>query len=764
MFYSTVLASAAIADTSRKDARLREWERLVQEARNELQAIEDAQHHRIASLLQKGESTPSAARSLNEWETLFDSAKQTMDDREALGFLELPGPPLSLLKRLNTSEIQQLMSDPVIARLKESTDCESAYTSERQVLSEKKLKTIAWSVRKLAFRLLESSKKASVDRFGVAVDEHLSQSRRESISTQSQLRPVRSRIDFCTEKLSFLLSRTFDAMDWRHFEPPTSPTYHRMVDDDTLSPNHYLHTALKRFKKFRKNDGSNDQRIQKLLSDVSAILFNSRLPPDINFFNSLITWLVRLKRWTDVRAVIETMRESHIRPNKMTLTLMLRFYAIIKDQTGFDDMTLKMKGMLGGLAIANPNLSRTHSVRWRYMAFERRATWSSQNEMDKWLLRNDEEPGILECRSGSPAGAVWRRSRRVPILREIARMNCMNIYVYGALIDGSLKFDQPKAAMTYYLQMIEDGWNTNIKVLGSILDYCLRLQDWEAGVTVWRQICVLADGASRAALSSMLELCRCKGRHVEFGEVLEYGVRNRVLPPTIWDFPEKIAEESIPDLLRRADVAASSGKLTLKISQSSDLFEHSLELLAYRIAKTALDIAGLDPGLGKSSTSFNIHLRIRKDHKESPRALMHEKKKAALQGLANRVEQDKHYRYLRSQGVESKNTLTPIEPWHERPREHNLSSAKAILWESIPLDFLTPSPAPEGAAIATPSDLHEAAPSTEDFSNDYSVENVESATTATKEDQGPDSGIVSWTANQIQDFPQPSTIRKSCSA
>ncbi|KAL8824097.1 MAG: hypothetical protein Q9191_005299 [Dirinaria sp. TL-2023a] len=752
MFYSTVLASAAVADTSRKDARLREWERLIQEARDELEVIEDKQRGRIELLLQTQQSNTPAARIHNKWGTLFDTAKQTMDDREALGFRELPGPPLNLLKQLNTSEIQELLSDPVIARLKEPTDCESAYALEPQALSDKKIRTIAWSVRKLAFRLLESSEKASVDRLGGALDGNQSQSRKDSLFLHSQLNPIRSQIDLCSEKLCFIRSKKLNEVDWRRFQSPVSPTYRPVVDKDTLSPNHYLHIALKEFKNY---DRSNDQRIQKLLFDISGILLDSRLPPDINFFNNLIIWLTRLKRWVDVRAVIEAMRESHIRPNKMTLTLMLRFYTAIKDKSGFFDMTLRMKGSRGGLAIANPNLSRTHSVKWRYMVFEKHTACLPQSETDKWLLRDYWKSGKLKCRPGEPAGVTSSPRRTVPMLREVARMNCMDSYVYGALIDGALKFDEPKTAMTYYLQMIEDGWDTSIHVLGSFLDYCLRLQDWKAGVVVWRQICGLAEGASRAALSFMLELCRCHGKHVEFGEVLEYGVRNRVLPPTIWDTPEKFVEQPIIQFLRHADVAASSSKLTLKIGRWRNFFEHALEHLAYRIAKIALDIAELDPELGKSSTSFNVYIHIRQMHRDSPRALTHRKKESALQVLANRVEQNKKYRRDRNQQMESKKLFSPIEPWHKKPRKHDSSSARAILWERIPLDSVTtPSPATAIAENTTPSDIHDAAPSAQEPAISHPVSSIEPAP-VTKEKEGCKSDFVPWRAYPIQDTPQP---------
>ena len=727
VFYSTFLASAAIADTSRKDARLQEWEMLIQGAREELQAIEDDQRDRVASLFQRKESDISMPPIPTRWQTVFDLARQKWDDREALGFRNIPGPPLSLLKQLNAGEIEQLMSDPKIARLRERTTCGAEWgrrTTDLTHLSEKKIKTIAWSVRKLSYRLLQSSKEARPR----------PQKRRDSRSIQSRLNPIQSQINLCDEKLFFLRSRKSDEVDWQYFEPPTSPTYHRVMDNVRLSPNHYLRFVLKDFLR----DLSDDQRNQRFLSDVSTILLDSRLPPDIHFFNNLILWLIRIKRWNDVRAVIESMRESHIKPNKLTLSFMLRFYTLANDRYGFEDLTIRMKGLRGGLAIVNPYLRQSHMVKWRHMVTEVFAASQFPDAADKRLPHEDSTTGQARL----PAGETWPSSPGVPILHEGARMNCMNSQTYAQLIDGTLKLIGPRAATRYYLQMAEDGWWATLNLLNCILESCLRLQNWEDGVAVWKQICKLPDSArqgrqsERSILSSMLELCRCHRKYIEFGQVLDHGVRNRVLPPTVWDFPEEIAQQSIPDLSRNADTAPANRNLRFSIFRFRNNLERDLELLAYGIAKTALDIAEL----GGSWSSFNVYVRVRQVHKDSPRALLFEKKNFAFQRLADRVEQDRRFRRDPTVRAELQRPLPPIESGRQK---HDRAVLSSVEWRSIPL---SPSEEPSAAVPGntTGSRLHEADSNAQESPTNDSIETVEPAPATDKDSEPKLEGFFRW--------------------
>lgn len=752
VFYSTILASAAVADSKRKDTRRREWEKLIRQAREELKAIEDQQSSRLARLSPDSGTDIPQSSDTNTWEGLFQWAKQMSNDRGALGLQDVPGPPLSLLQELKTSEIQELLSHSVLASLREPLDGNTE-SQKWGVIPENKDKILAWSVRKLAYRLLKSSMKdnsglstskgeeqgtehgvkytaigqskeglmleneeshnVSSNRIDdslargppsgirrksssgahLEVDEgkiyEISQSRwfnghlqyrcrhfkkqrgkfrrnkgwrwynaddtliskaADKVALFYERNPSKARLDEptlipaiesgdpdlqrliteCIEKVYSLQSESSRHMESQGIEYPTQPLYRNGEDRTTKFVNLFSHRLVKRI---MRSSYGRDRKNQEILSTTAQILLNSQTPPDIRFFNPLIGWLVRNQRWDDVKTVLDSMRECEIKPNRITLNLVLRYYAGTGDRRGFQNITQRMQRLrqrltMGYAMATNNDLGTSQNTVCMGQEAE-----SYQVVMNEWLLSRYSEVESMQCNDGAHVGteALLDSSQWVALMSTRVRMNCMDFDVYRSLIDGVISFNFGlKQLMTYYKQMVQDGWEPNDQLLQRILDYCVRLNNWEAGVAVWNRICCLAEGVSQAAISTMLSLCRSCDMHIAFGKVLDYGVRVGLLPDTVWNDPEKVARGEKECFL---DPNGESTLTENKFRAVESELERPVEHLGYRIASTALDIAGLDLGALESNTGFDVYLKIRKIHTNSPGTLLHWNKKLAFRGL-----------------------------------------------------------------------------------------------------------------------------------
>ncbi|KAL8785041.1 MAG: hypothetical protein Q9195_008801 [Heterodermia aff. obscurata] len=642
LLYSSFLASAAIADVSRKEAKKAEWERLIKEARDELKALQEQQQARLAAVSWPDDAgTEKIYPRPNDWSGLLQWATKERDRRKSLGFQELKGPPMSLLEDASAPEIEELMFDKYIARLNAADKSHLWYTTDgHRPLSIKKVKTLEWSVRKLVHRLILSQ---------LETLETNSEEQSDQAPTNYQLGTfaginsgqLKMKIDRCDRRLSFLKRHSSNTEYWYRFVSPSWPTYSRRCRDDLASAdslNPELHNIFKCV--------TCDIRKEVWLAEVCSVLLFSYVPPDIHTYNLLIIYLVKLKQMADVEIVIESMHESHIRPNEVTLSAMLKFYTINNNKQGFLSLLRRIDGRDGGLSLAHAatEISPIFSERYQVSGRVPRIPVRISEEEEGYYY----ETGGYNFRPlGHQPRAQCHNTRKVV---ERARMAILDKAVYGAMIHGALKFLGPKKAMQYYSQMVSDGWEGGIRELGPILRYHSVRRKWQAGLAVWQEICKLPEGANRAAIECMLWLCRKCQKHILFGQVLDYGVRQELIPPTVWHFTNKIGGGKVTDLLRSADFESSVMSSALPITIARDFFERSLEALGYGIASIALDLADttleaphpLDDNTDDIvSTALRIYFNIRQLHKDSPVSSVHTARQVALQSLAKKSRTDK---------------------------------------------------------------------------------------------------------------------------
>lgn len=634
VFYSSVLASAAIADISRKEVAKTEWEMLIKEARDDLKALEEQQQARLAAIALRDDDTVQTTYSPQDtWHDVFQWAKWETARRKTMGFQGLKGPPLTLLEGLSTSEIEELMLDTYISRLN-STNGKTLWSSDgNRTLSIKKIKTLEWSIRKLVHRLLLSTLQGP----GARQEAHYGEAHVDSQPPpQANLSSdkLREKIDYCEKRLRFLARHTSNKEYWYRFSSPNSPVYSRRAagaqEVDLL--NIEIHRI---FESFRRNRAGKDT----LVLEICYALLSSYIHPDIHTYNILIIQLLKLKQMDDVAAVITSLRESHTRPNEITLSALLNFYTVTENRGAFIKLLEQMDARRGGLCLAHPAINTSSILAGRYKDItrvEQKPVKISEEEEDFYYERG----GYNFRPSGLRPLAEYHATRKVV---QGADMTLLNQTVYGAMVHGILKFFGPRQAMNQYSRMVSDGWETSRRMLAAILQYCCDKLEWEDGCIVWQELCNLPEGPNRTTIVWMLELCRGRREYVRFGEILDYCVRRNLIPSTIWQFPRMITRGYIPKLLRAADVLASAKLLAPPITLAWDFFDRSLEALGYRIANTAVDLAATNFDAYRSingSLGLNVYLRIRELHRESPAASEDKARRKALQGLKERSRRD----------------------------------------------------------------------------------------------------------------------------
>ena len=634
VFYSSILASAAIADVGWKEAKTKNWQKLIEEARNDLRALEDQQQERLAAVSTLGDIAAPIQRSAKDtWYETFAWAAQEMDRRKALGFEHLKGPSLGLLEGLSTPEIEELLLDKYIARLN-SKDGKHLWdtTDARRKLSIKKIKTLEWSIRKLAHRLILSSldEQESPQSDRAALEVHSSPRQHFVGMDRDQLK---TKLEQCTQRLRFLARHSSNTEYWYRFESPKAPTYSCWSD---VGPERGDSLNDKLYEIFESSCSHAIGKDELVASICSAIL-TSYVPPDVHTYNLLIVRLTRLKQMDHVKAVIASMYECHIRPNEVTLYALLRYYTKTNNSIAFLRLLGKMEGHSGGLSVAsaateiNPVLAERYQ---QHRRFQMNPIPISEEEEDYYY----EIEGYRFRPQGHQPRAECHGTQK---FIETARMMILNRAAYRALIRAALEFLSPSRAMAFYRQMLADGWAAGTRELGDILRHCCEKLEWHGALAVWQEICKLPQGADRTALGWMLYLCRRRRKHVEFGEVLDYGVRHQLVPSAVWSLPHLTSGGPIDTILHTADVLMSAERLAFPITITRDYIERKLEMLGYGIANTALELAEISLSLSihLEGMGLKLYLRIIELHQHSPARSTYTARNVAFQRLRGSLAQ-----------------------------------------------------------------------------------------------------------------------------
>lgn len=438
-----------------------------------------------------------------DWKGVFEWSARCDEIRMIAGFQDWKGIPLNWLKTLSTAELEELLRVRTLLHCYYGgPSCEDLEPlAPTQPGSSKKLRMLEWSVLKMTLRLLQPFSSQ-----GSVLPKNSSREKPRTSESTSLVSPL--------NKQTLLAKANYNVYTLRHspkdsdiydnFERPHLPNYDwkgDSHDEELLEFNQILHAKLQKLTS-RKGLG-------EVLKLICMDLLNSTIPPNIHAYNLLLVRLCQLKEERLVWIVLDSMDETHVRPNEVTHATLLRYFTTTNDRFAFCCYLDKMSGRRRGLAVADPSL-KIHPL----------------------VARQFRHFGI--------------RPRRTAVLAR------KNQEVYSSLLVGMLHFFKPRDAMYWYRAMINEGWRPTAEILIHILSSCCAGLDWEGGVAVWEQFRQEGIQLTSVAYEWMLRLCRNCGREDIFLEVLGEGIRHGALTSNILEVPSDVLLGDVDVLLEKA--------------------------------------------------------------------------------------------------------------------------------------------------------------------------------------------------------------------
>ncbi len=537
---SSLAAGLAFADSRKKDDRRKQWDKVIREARATVEATEIQQQSRLAALTddasreaidhtgaaeqdiaveriikevdardvpkseEQDQWVPIPDEKNDTWLDVFDWAQEQHKLREASGFQDWKGPPLSLLQGLSRHQLVELLSNErLLRRFYGGPDCNSLLDEQsRYPFSMKKTRTLEWSVAKMVLKLLIYCSKDSL--------EPEENSDRPTGSLLGELfkdgETIQSKLNHTETRLRTLHVERLSDLDYEDFERPQVPNYDDTAIEEVLyEQTREMNESLKKLLEVMGEETS----MSDLMSKICYNLLTARKPPNTHTYNMLLVRFCILRKEELVRAVLDSMRESHVRPNEITHATLLQYFTATGNRHGFVYYCRRMEGLRGGLALANPEQYIHLVVKERYLIFGR-----------------DHH--------------------------KAAEKGRINGEVYESLIVGALQFLGGQTAMHYYRNMISEGWSPSLGIWLAILQDCCHRLDWTVGTAVLEQLEQTAMSINTLTYEWMLRLCQCCGQHEYFDQILRNGVHCGALPASMLELPDHAKLEHIAFLIERA--------------------------------------------------------------------------------------------------------------------------------------------------------------------------------------------------------------------
>ncbi|KAL8702919.1 MAG: hypothetical protein Q9201_003899 [Fulgogasparrea decipioides] len=542
-FFSTVAFASAVADGKKKTARKEQLVRVIEEAKSDLQTLKADRERRISTLEQAGphgsvaEQQERDTAAQQSWQDVFTWADGEIRERKELGFDGWQGIPLSVLRDASPKQIQNFLRKHThyFPRFRGSHGPE-VWNTVTWYLDIKKLKTIEWSIARLALELMShvpESQHWTLPENPEVTEDVLAQL---SIASTSE---VHSSLDHIQDKLNTLAGKRKNNIYYYHFDSPAFPRYcanqpYDLSSTDQLNAN--LHSL---FESPSRQSGG----VISLLPSICFYLLTSNAPPSIHTYNLLISEFAGERQDHLIRYLLTSLYRTHMRPNEITLAETLRHFVRTCDRDRFDRHVIRMEGFDQGLGEAHPRLDFPELLKFQYRLRVTRGSVNGEvtNEYHEYSDLSNSD--ILAMKKDGRV-KVYEKSRR-------------NLDVYRALIQGALYFSGLSGGMKHYRSMISDGWQPDEEILLSILHRCVVDGEWDAGVATWRQLQTRHISIPEHGYLLMLQLCRqCKKQEL-IQEVLQSGVLQRVLPPTVlelgWD--ERTVSEQAQNPMEELNMA-----------------------------------------------------------------------------------------------------------------------------------------------------------------------------------------------------------------
>lgn len=584
--YSAILATAAVVDSTRKDERRKKLDRAIEEANKDLEALEQQQQRRLAVLSLSRSRVDDVSKLVVDgqwfWEDVFQWADQELRTREQLCFQDWKGIRLSVLETLSTSEVEEALRHDGLLAYK--ADPPNGF------ISLKKLKTLEWSVAKLAYQILQLLSKDKTARDCQPCE--------PSMGTMEL--DLNKGVRRANRQLAELSLLSQDRHDFEKFASPQAPRYtwnpyespitHHAASCSVINPESVtlLYRSLQElFDAFRPNEN----QITGLIINVCHRLLVSKAPPDVHTYTLLITQFSSLRQFDLVKMLLVSVADCHIRPDQALLTAMLDYYTALDDKEGFRLLISQMKGFSGGLMLAHPDKRITSATLDQYRFFSHKSSpcctaTSNQDSRQRVDLFTEKAYRVKFGRN----------------VRAIVQKPPKDEKVYEALLRGAVSFFGDKQAMVFYINMISEGLKPTLSVLTSILQCCCYYKDWLVGKLVWHKIHELAQGPDKSAYFWMLRLCQRCHKQVTFRDLLLDGVKRDVLSGRVYEHRGHIKFLDVEALWKavrmRAKIYHPPPITTL--AEKREWFEASLRVIGEKMASSARRFGYIQPKMSRA--------------------------------------------------------------------------------------------------------------------------------------------------------------------
>lgn len=434
-FYSSVFATAALADARVKENRRRQWDTAIAEVRGTTPQLDQE------SLFQtQTEETAEASNIESPWAP-FDQSGRTVRTATFTprwdGSREFGAPGTDFAIRLSKlgSEIDQSHAESVDKNAQEFGDVLMNEGLEEDDgglpdYAPDKSEHLVASARSITIM---------VEKFILKIVDSIQQ--RVSGSTQRKLQPELKDMILRIQKLRGGFT-TLPAYEWRGYEAvyqgrgELHQLLQKLCDDAT------------------PQDASS---IELMLAKICINLLVSTAPPSVTLYNLLLRELTRLRQHDLAQIVVDSFFYDPVykvhRPNRITIELLFTHFEIQRDAHGWRNILERIR---------HATLHPAHTLLTRRRHIDEMGTKDHQ----EWAANN-----ILIRRKNF----LIHRSPR-------------DVKIYDALIRGAILFNPSSNAIRYIRQSLRESQVVYTETLCSVIERCLEEKDVRRCMRLLRNI------------------------------------------------------------------------------------------------------------------------------------------------------------------------------------------------------------------------------------------------------------------------------------
>jgi hypothetical protein len=474
-FYSTILATAAVADSNAKVKRREQWDQVIAEAKagtppttEETSRGEDGQGDAAAGIRKTISWSPK---------TLIQSLRST-----GTGPMTWTGKSWSAAPSIDNLETQlnTLETNPS-PRVEETPTRTEGPPTDAPINNEEEVfdsvqgdQLLGEEIAPLvALRSREPWKRAHLDRMEAMVANLVA----KLLSTTNKSY-VGASLHAANPDIFAETERMIERIQELRYGDIQMPAY--QLDSTVLEERGQLHGALR---DLFTNTPPHPSNLNLILAKICYNLLVSSAPPNIITYNFLIEQLSGLMLYDHAQVFIDSFfKDSRFRPTSKTIQVMLNYYAATNDLEGYRAMIKRMRGVDGDMRIG-----RRHKGAL------------SNPEVMKWVQKRERK---LILRNG------WL-TQKVP----------RDVPIFNTLITTTLQVSTVRQSVMYVRAALRENRQVDPEVLCNVVTGCIEDLDYVTGESLlcsilehWENVkkipvLITLTKSARWALRELLHLC-----------------------------------------------------------------------------------------------------------------------------------------------------------------------------------------------------------------------------------------------------------------